>query len=395
MELTGEYVAPETVLPAFPEPSDYNAFLKRMLARLNICSKEEIVRRYDHEVQSTSVVKPFTGVVNDGPSDAAVLKPLYSSNAGLAVSHGLCPRYGDIDAYAMVANAIDEGIRNAVAVGANPTYMAGLDNFCWAMGKTPEEERKYVGALVRANRALSTYCKAFGVPCISGKDSMRNEYHIGGTYVAIPPTMMFSVVGKLEDVRNAVTLDFKAVGDLIYVVGPTLLELGGSEYLDELGLDGGAVPMVDADAAKARYEAVHAAMLANLIQSCHDCSDGGLAVALAESCIAGRIGAAVDLRNVPVGEDVSRDDYLLFSESASRFVVSVTEANASEFEARLPAGTWARVGIVGGDQLRTTGLGGNAQLAVPVEDLASAWKNTLSREALWGGARRWQGRHKS
>ena len=197
-----------------------------MLGRLNVCSKEDaIVRRYDHEVQGTSIVKPFMGVNNDGPTTRRYYVPFSPFGKELPFLHGICPRFSDIDAYAMVANAIDEAVRNAVAVGADPDYMAGLDNFCWAMGYSEEDQVKYTGMLVRANKALYDITTTYRIPCISGKDSMRNDYRIGDQTISIPPTMMFSAIGKLPDVRKATTMDVKHEGDLVYLLGVTKQEL--------------------------------------------------------------------------------------------------------------------------------------------------------------------------
>ncbi|HUH66591.1 MAG TPA: AIR synthase-related protein, partial [Syntrophales bacterium] len=219
--------------PDFPEPSDMGRALKEVLGRLNICSKESVVRQYDHEVQGGSVIKPLSGTSNDGPSDAAVIRPILSSFEGVVVSNGICPRYGDIDTYHMAACAIDEAVRNAVAVGGGLDFLAGLDNFCWCdpvqSEKTPDGEYK-LAQLVRANKALYDYTTAYGVPCISGKDSMKNDYHIGDVKISIPPTLLFSTMGRIEDVRKAVTLDAKHPGDLVYVLGETYDELGGSEW---------------------------------------------------------------------------------------------------------------------------------------------------------------------
>jgi phosphoribosylformylglycinamidine synthase len=186
---------------------DLTSALKNLLSRLNICSKEYVIRQYDHEVQAGSVVKPLTG---DGPSDAAVIRPLLDSMEGVVVANGICPRYGDIDTYHMTACAIDEAVRNHICVGGSFDHLAGLDNFCWCdpvkSEKNPDGEFK-LAQLVRANRALYDYTKAYGVPCISGKDSMKNDYIIGSRKISIPPTVLFSTIGKIEDVRKAVTME--------------------------------------------------------------------------------------------------------------------------------------------------------------------------------------------
>ena len=273
-----------------------------MLGRLNICSKEAWVRQYDHEVQGMSVVKPFIGSQNDGPSDAAVLRPLLDSHMGIVVANGICPRYGDIDTYHMVACAVDEAVRNVIAVGGRIGRIAGLDNFCWPdpipSPTNPDAEYK-LAQLVRANQALYDYCRAYDLPCISGKDSMKNDYRVGDAKISIPPTVLFSVLGVIEDVTTVVTMDAKRPGDVVYVLGMTRAELGGSEYYALLGHLGDSVPRVDATVARRLYEALSAAMARGLVASCHDCSDGGLGVALAETAFAGGLGMEIDLRLVP------------------------------------------------------------------------------------------------
>ena len=223
MALNARWSSPRYEEPTIPVPEDMGNALKRLLARLNICSKESVVRQYDHEVQGGSVVKPLTGIANDGPSDAAVIRPLLDTFEGIVVANGICPRYSDIDTYAMAACAIDEAIRNTIAVGGSLDHLAGLDNFCWCdpvqSDKTPDGEYK-LAQLVRANQALYDYTTAFGVPCISGKDSMKNDYSIGDTKISIPPTLLFSTIGKMDDVRKAVTMDAKKAGDSCLYPGP-------------------------------------------------------------------------------------------------------------------------------------------------------------------------------
>ncbi|MDI9570847.1 MAG: AIR synthase-related protein, partial [Pseudomonadota bacterium] len=400
---------PTDLATASGAPADMGVALRRMLSRLNICSKESIVRQYDHEVQGGSVVKPLTGVVNDGPSDAAVIRPLLDTFEGIVVANGICPRYSDIDAYHMAACAIDEAVRNAVAVGADLDHLAGLDNFCWcdpvASEKTPDGEYK-LAQLVRANQAVYDYTTAYGVPCISGKDSMKNDYSIEGTKISIPPTLLFSVIGRMADVRRAVTMDAKRAGDIVYVLGETKNELGASEWYALHGFVGDNCPRVEAAAAKRLYAALQRAIAAGLVASCHDCSDGGLGVALAETAFAGGLGMEVDLRRVP-RRDLDRDDYLLFSETASRFVVTVTPANQAEFERTMaetkmtrsagaspaspatdsrgqdqwpkpPPVILAAVGIVtAAPSLTIRGLGGDIILREPLGELKAAWQRPL------------------
>lgn len=368
----------DTNSPNVNEPTDYNKTLKKILSRLNVCSKEDaIVRRYDHEVQGGSIVKPFVGKENDGPSDSAIVKPLYNSWEGLAVSHGLCPRFSDIDTYHMSANAIDEAVRNAVCTGANPDYMAGLDNFCWAMGFSEEDEIKYTGLLVRANKALYDITTKYKIPCISGKDSMRNDYRIGGNAVSVPPTLMFSVIAKIDDVRKAITMDVKNEGDLVYLLGETRNELGASEYLDEMDHTGITIPEVKPETAIERYRKYHQCVLMGIIESGHDCSDGGLGVALAESAFAGAIGMEIDLSKVLTHENM-RNDFILFSETPSRLLVTVNPKNKEKFEEIFRGNNFSCIGKTKGNMLKIKGVKGNQIIDISITELKEAWQSTLS-----------------
>ncbi len=355
---------------------DLTAALKNLLSRLNICSKEYVIRQYDHEVQGGSVVKPLTG---DGPSDAAVLRPLLDSMEGVVVANGICPRYGDIDTYHMTACAIDEAVRNHICVGGSFDHLAGLDNFCWCdpvkSEKNPDGELK-LAQLVRANKALYDYTKAYGVPCISGKDSMKNDYIIGSRKISIPPTVLFSTIGKIEDVRKAVTMDVKKPDDRVYVLGMTKDELGASEYFASLGFIGNDVPRVDAASAKRLYIALEKAIREGVVASCHDCSDGGLGVALAESAFSGELGMTIELTKVPV-ENIRRADTILFSESQSRFVVTVAPEKVARFEAIMRGNVFADVGVVTSQQNFTVMDGEKVVLSAGNDELKDAWQRTL------------------
>jgi len=379
MALRARWTPPRIAAAPLPAIADQAALLKRMLGRLNICSKEYVIRQYDHEVQGRSIVKPLVGVKRDGPGDAAVIRPDYASEEGLVLSHGICPKFSDLDTYWMMAAAIDEAVRGAVAVGADPDYMAGVDNFCWCdpvqSESTPDGEYK-LAQLVRANEALDHFCRGFGVPCISGKDSMKNDYKGGGVKISIPPTVLYSVMAKLPDVKRAVTSDFKAAGDFVYVLGLTRPELGGSELAAELGLASPAVPQVDLLAARERYATYFAAVQQGLVRACHDCSDGGLAVALAEMCIGGRLGADIDLDAVPACGCADALE-LLYSESQSRLVVAVAPDKAAAFETLFAGRQFARVGRVDGEALRLR-QSGREILAAPAADLAQAFKAPLN-----------------
>ena len=379
MVIPAKWMPPKTAEPVFPVPADLGAELGKLLGRLNICSKESVIRRYDHEVQAGTVIKPLVGVANDGPSDAAVFRPLFDSFEGVVVSHGICPSYSDIDTYHMMACAIDEGLRNYVAVGGDIEHVAGLDNFCWCdpvkSEKTPDGEYK-AAQLVRANKALYEYCVAFGVPLISGKDSMKNDYLIGDTKISIPPTVLFSVIGKIDDVRQAVSMDVKRPGDLVYLLGETRDECGGSEYYSELGFLGSNVPKVDAMTAFARYRALNAAQRQGLVRSCHDLSDGGLGVALAEKAFAGGYGLRVELEGMVV-EGELRDDTLLFSESPSRLLVTVRPQERERFERLFAGQALACLGEVLDTPRLVVSRSGRTLLDVDINLLKEAWQAPL------------------
>jgi phosphoribosylformylglycinamidine synthase len=381
MHLRAQWLPPDFPEPDFPDFADIGRSLKDMLSRLNICSKEAVVRQYDHEVQGGSVIKPLVGAENDGPGDAAVIRPVLDSFEGVVVAHGICPRYGDIDTYHMAACAIDEAVRNAIAVGGTLERLAGLDNFCWCdpvqSEKTPDGEYK-LAQLVRANRALYDYTTAYGVPCISGKDSMKNDYQIGDTKISIPPTLLFSTIGKMEDVRKAVSMDAKEAGHLVYVLGVTYPELGGSEWYAMHGFVGNRVPQVNAVRAKALYEALSRAIREGIVASCHDCSDGGLGVAIAETAFAGGFGMHIDLARVP-SEDIDRNDTLLFSESQSRFVVTISPEAKNRFEEIMTDSAIGEIGaVIPEGVLKIDGLTGNRIMEEDIHLLKEAWQKPLN-----------------
>lgn len=326
LKLTAKWtpkVAPECADADLPELTLELA--QSVLSRYNICSKEDWVRQYDHEVQGMSVIKPFMGVERDAPSDAAVIRPDIKTWKGLAISHGLLPRYSDIDTYHMTTNVIDEALRSLVCVGAEPSTTLGLDNFCWPdpvqTEKNPEGDYK-MAQLVRSNQALRDMALATNIPCISGKDSMKNDYIAENLRISIPPTLLYTAIATLPDVRDSISMDFKNAGDLIFVLGATKDECGGSEFYDQLGLLGNNVPVVDPELAMKNYNNYHKATQEKWIRSGHDLSEGGLLVALAESCFGGRLGAKVSLNSIDL-----HPIRTLFSESASRLLISISPEN--------------------------------------------------------------------
>ncbi len=361
--------------PVHPEPPPAPAdsltrYLLRILSSPNVRSKEAVIRVYDHEVQGGTVVKPLVGG-HEGPSDAAVIKPLGTAgHRGLAIAGGINPCYGAIDPYLMAVAAVDEAVRNAVAVGGDPDRLALLDNFCWGNPNLPDR----LGALVRAAKGCHDGAVAYGVPFISGKDSLNNEYRgPDGQPRPIPHTLLISALAIVPDVRRAVTMDAKEPGDALYVVGETRDELGGSHYYRVRGYVGRRAPQPAADGPRAA-RALHRAMRAGLVRAAHDCSEGGLGVAVAEMALAGGRGLDLFLDDVPLAAGVTRPDVALFSESNGRWVVEVRTEDRAAFEAALAGVPCALAGCVReGDTVRFWWRGERV-VEVGVERLRGAWR---------------------
>jgi len=381
--------------PVHPEPRDEPVdgealadALLGILAHPNVRSKEDVVRRYDHEVQGGTLIKPFVGIKDDGPSDAAVLKPweVRDSWVGLAIGCGFNPAYGQIDPYAMAVSAIDEAVRNVVSVGADPQRVAILDNFCWGNPSFPDR----MGGLVRAAKGCYDGALHYGTPFISGKDSLNNEYTDGATekQVAIPPSLLISAIGILPDVRRACTMDLKAAGNALYILGETRKELGGSYYYRLRGYVGNAAPGIAPHGPRSA-RALHRAVAAGLVRACHDLSEGGLAVAAAEMALAGRLGATLSLAALPTdGAESPAEEWLLFSESNGRYLVEVSPADAPRLEALLEGTPYARIGLVTERPYLTVAgcADGRELFALPVERLARAWRGHLRAGSAEGGA---------
>ena len=356
---------------AAPEP---HAALLALLAEPNITSKESLVRQYDHEVRGGSVVKPFCGVAADGPSDGGVVRPRYDSYRGVTVTHGICPWLSEVDPYVMAMCAVDEAVRAHVACGGDPEQMAALDNFCWPdpveSEQTPDGRYK-LGQLVRAAKGLRRACLAYRLPLISGKDSMKNDAFAGGRKISVLPTLLVSLMGIIPDVRQALTTDFKRSGDLLFLIGATRDELRGSAY-DRLYGGGRHGPRVLPEIALSAYRALHRAAREGCIASCHDLADGGLAVALAECAIGGRLGARVHLERVAAPARAPTTA-LLFGESPSRLLVSVPRRRADRFRSLIDGVHGAEIGEVTDDGRLSAARRGRSVLRVGVAALTAAW----------------------
>ncbi|MBO3808740.1 MAG: phosphoribosylformylglycinamidine synthase subunit PurL [Candidatus Brockarchaeota archaeon] len=342
------------------EPKDLGEEILKLLSEPNIRSKEDVVRTYDHEVRGCTVVKPIYGD-EAGPSDASVIKPLKDSWMGVVISCGINPFYPD--PYWMAANSIEEAIRNNTAVGGR--RVALLDNFVWG---NPENEDN-MGRLLRAVEACYDFSKALGAPFISGKDSLYNESPLG----PVRPTLLVTGVGIIPDIRMVVTPNLKGEDNPVYMVGLTREELRGSAYLRLKGVDGGEVPMVDRNLSKKIIDTLVKAIDEQLVLSCHDISEGGLGVAAAEMVVATRgLGIEFDINKIP--SETRRNDCILFSESASRFLVEVDGNRSRRFEELFSGIPFNRIGkVVGGVGLRIVDSK-NKICELNSSDIKKAWR---------------------
>ena len=348
----------------FEEPKDLNEILLKLLSSPNIASKEEVIRIYDHEVKGLTVIKPLQGMIG-GPNDAVILKPLPKSWRGIVISVGIKPRYGKLSTYWMAASSIEEAIRNNVSVGGR--RIALLDNFTWGNPEKPDR----MWGLLEAVKACYEYAKYFETPFISGKDSLYNESPLG----PVTSTLLITAIGIIPDIRKAVTLDVKNANNYIVILGLTRRELGASEYYRLLGYLEGEVPKIDKNIAKKVVDSVVKAIDLGYIKACHDLSEGGLAVALAEMAFSGGYGIEVWLDRVPRTSDVNRNDYILFSESNSRFVLEIDERYLDDFLELVKDIPHAVIGkVVKEPRLIIHGLDDRVIIDSSLNELLKAWK---------------------
>ena len=376
--------------PVLSPPKDVNRLILAMLARPNICSKEWITRQYDHEVQGGSVIKPLVGVNRNIPSDASVIRPVLTSMKGLVFSQALLPWYSKIDAYHMMTCTIDEAVRRLIAVGGTLAHMGGVDNFCWPdiqydSVKNPDGKFK-AAQLVRACRALKDACMAYGIPLLSGKDSMYVDGYLTGEFgeaikVSALETVQFSATGVVDDVTKCMTLAPKVSGDLVYVLGATANEMGASEYYDLLDQTGVNVPQVNFDRFKVIYRALEKAIAKGLTASAHAVARGGLSTHVALVAMGGGLGFEMDISRVPVDDrnGIPGTDTLLFSESAGRFIVTVAPENQSPFEKMFKGMACAMVGHVTDTHTRLVFKGRDGIIIsdLSLDELETAWTAPL------------------
>ena len=365
--------------PLTARTTDHHAMLLKLLASPNIRSRERVSRRYDHEVKGKTVVKPYMGAGGKAPQDAGVMRLGFDTWEGIAVASGICPKYGDLEPYHMAAGAFDEAVRSLVSVGAvlpepgAPSPWSACDNFCvpdseYHPEKNPDGKQK-LGKLVRMCEALYDMSVAFDVPMTSGKDSMKNDFRAGGVKISVPPTVLFTICAPIKDVRKVVTSEFKAAGDGIYALGATYNELGGTEWAQLAGACCGDVPRVRHDRAKELYGLYAAARMHGWIQSSHDMSDGGLAVASAECVIGSGLGASIEIEASSLVLDAD-----LYAESHSRLLVSVKPEHQVGFE-----------GLMGGLAQRRGVVRSDARLVLSSEPETVEWSVAELRAAYEGG----------
>jgi phosphoribosylformylglycinamidine synthase len=335
------YEPPRLEEPDLPPESDFAQALVAVLADPGVCSKEWIVRQYDHEVQAGSAGKPLCGVREDGPSDAAVLAPKLGSARGIVLANGLNPRYSRIDPASMAECSLDEAMRNVVAAGGDPDYTAILDNYCWADTRDPRS----LGELVRATEALCALAMTYRTPFVSGKDSLHNQFRADDRTIRIPGCILVTAMSVVPDVRTTLSTDLKAPGSLLVLVGVTKDELGGSVYYKTKGFLGANAPRVDHALARSVLHGVHRSIAARSVLSAHDLSEGGLAAAVAEMAIGGRLGARIDVDAVPKPGPL-RPERILFSESQSRILLEVAPDRLADLRANLHSVPFAVVGEV-------------------------------------------------
>jgi phosphoribosylformylglycinamidine synthase len=368
-------VAPSRPTAPLPPRDSYNDALLAVLAQPNVASKEWIIRQYDHEVQAGSVLKPLVGVDASGPGDAAVVRPVLTSPKAVVISCGMNPRLGELDAYQSALHAVDEALRNNIAVGGNLERLAILDNFCWGNCNKPDR----MGSFVQAAKACREAALAYSTPFISGKDSLNNEFQTdAGETIAIPPTLLISAISVVDEALACVSADAKQPGNAIYLVGETSAHLGGSHLLLAEGVESGDdVPPVDPARNRQALAAVQKAIASGAVRACHDLSEGGLAVAAAEMAFAGELGMDLDLGAMVVEGDVPVPARL-FAESAGRFLLEVTPEATGDVEAILADVAHGCIGAVSDTGAVRITAGGGCVIDLPIAEARAAWQGTFA-----------------
>ena len=349
------------------EPKDYEKIILDLLSSLNIASKESVIRQYDHEVRASTVIKPMQGKIGSYThGDAAVIKPLEESYRGIALSADVNPNFTEIDPFWGSASAVDEVCRNLASVGARPHSFADCLNF----GNPEKPDR--LGVFYESCRGLGYIAKSLGIPFVSGNVSFYNEYIEG----PVAPTPTVLGVGIVKDIRKTCTTDLKKEGDLLYIIGETKKEMGGSEYYKLLNAQSPTVPKVNPENLKNSINAVCTAIEGNLVKSCHDISEGGLAVCVAEMMIGGDVGVEIDVGDM---SDI-RTDYKLFSESNTRWVVEIEEKKKEEFKKLMKRNSvkFFKLGVVSGRGLVIKNKGKKI-VDIPIDKIKKVWNSGITK----------------
>ncbi|HXW60312.1 MAG TPA: AIR synthase-related protein, partial [Myxococcota bacterium] len=383
-KLFAEWKKPLLDEPHMADCDSYNEILSELLARDNICSRKAIIRQYDHEVKGRTILKPLMGKNQNAPQDAAVMRLYFDNYQGIAIANGIIPRYGDIDPYQMSAGSFDEAIRQIIAVGGklpdpheeHPRFWSVNDNFCmpniiYDPESNPDGKLK-LAKLVLMCDALYDMSTYFHIPMTSGKDSMKNDFGTGGDKISVPPTILYSIVSAIPDVRVTLSSEWKNDGDLIYQVGKTYDELGASEFYAAHGFLGANVPVVRKKDAKRIYEKFAKAHERSLMKSAHDLSDGGLLVALAECSIGSGKGAFITITTKELSHHA-----LFFAESHSRFIVSVAREHQQAFEAIMSTDAILLGEVTKKPELYCT-RAGQTLVQCSVEQMSNAWERNLT-----------------
>ena len=362
--------------PIIPQQKNLNRILLSMMQRLNITGFEFISKQYDHEVQANSVIKPLQGKgkVN---GETSVVKPVFDSSCAVAISQGLYPSYSEIDCYQMAGASIDTAIRNLISTGVDIDKIYLLDNFCWCSSNDPQ--RLY--QLKKAAQACYDFAKIYETPYISGKDSMFNDfkgYDEKGNPVkiSVPPTLLISSIGLIEDVLKTISIDIKFPGDLIYILGEIKDELGGSEYFAMNNSVGNNIPKVEAQKNKKLYRSFFQVAKKGIVGSAISITRGGLGIALAKTSLAGKLGIEVSLDDLP--GRVSRNDFALFSESQGRILATINPKNKKLFEKIMKGNQIKQIGqVINKPQMIIKGLGNETIVNLSLEKIEKAYKSTF------------------
>lgn len=361
-----------------------------VLSALDLCSKEWVFRQKDHNVKGGTLLPPIGGMHGQVNIPASLIKPVFlDSREAVATSQAAYPKYSDFDSRNAALCAFNEAAGKLVALGVSlpneETFWSACDNFCvpdsaWSE-ENPDGKHK-LAQLVRLCQGMHDYAVALGIPFTSGKDSMKNDLKFeknGKTHrISVPPTLLISLVAKVNDYTKTKSIDFKAAGDLVYVIGTTKNELGGSQYAEQLGIQSGRVPQVEPTESKKVFKAVSAAL--PHASSAYYVQKGGLALAFAECALAAGLGAQIDLTDVPK-EGLTRSDLLWTSETQNRFLITVAPENQASFQAALQGRVpFAQIGSVTADKFLTVKTLEGRVEGMKLQDLNDAYTKPLRED---------------